>query len=234
MAVHSGPPTQMAVSGEITHIVIILETPGEPEQERRWEIRSSLFLTLRGGFRDAARPLQLRNTAEPSRQATGMVLQRSPAPLRVSQSTSLLQSNLNQTVSLWLPAPTLALSHLSPSNLNEASAHGRRTTCIISPISPRSRTSRISTQSPDPDISSRINTRSPDLTPQHMVVGPQHQITHQYTVPGPHASAHGLRTSHIIPWSPDLSHPLMVSGPHASSHDLWTHGLRTHGFLHSS
>lgn len=37
MAVYSGPPTQMAGSGEITHTVIILETPGEPEQVQRWQ-----------------------------------------------------------------------------------------------------------------------------------------------------------------------------------------------------
>lgn len=32
---YSGPPTQMAPSGGITHTVIVLETPGEAEQERR-------------------------------------------------------------------------------------------------------------------------------------------------------------------------------------------------------
>lgn len=35
MALCSGPPTQMVASGEITHSVIILETPREPEQESR-------------------------------------------------------------------------------------------------------------------------------------------------------------------------------------------------------
>ncbi|KAI9541127.1 hypothetical protein NQZ68_033587 [Dissostichus eleginoides] len=33
-----GPPTQMVASGEITHPEIILETPGEPEEERRGEM----------------------------------------------------------------------------------------------------------------------------------------------------------------------------------------------------
>lgn len=38
MALCSSPPTQMEASGEITHTIIILQAPGDPEREHRREI----------------------------------------------------------------------------------------------------------------------------------------------------------------------------------------------------
>ena len=63
---------------------------------------------------NSATQLQLLSdgTPNPASKRSAKVLQRSPAPRRVSQSTSLLQSNLNQTVPHRLLArpPLLRLS----------------------------------------------------------------------------------------------------------------------------